>query len=204
MKALSVHNTPDREMTGHDTPDRGMSADAGGTILLILVVIGAVAAGIWSMWGKKDAGNELTNYQNLATNTIGMMKGVDGYAFTSGARMTGAIIQTGAAKGMTVNGEPSSGSATLWNAWGGEIVVAPETTGGAGFSNGFTITTSRIPQAACVTIAAGMSRSGGTSGIRINSNNHADARVTAETAGSECTADDGRAGTNTLVFSFNG
>lgn len=62
-------------------PDRGMSADAGATALFILVIIGVIAAAVWSMWGKKDAGTELTNYQTLATNTIGMMKGVDGYAF---------------------------------------------------------------------------------------------------------------------------
>lgn len=52
------------------------------------------------------------------------------------------------------------------------------------FNNGFTITTSKIPQSACVSISTGMSRSGGTSGIIINGNNHTDAKVTAETAGS--------------------
>lgn len=185
-------------------PDRGMSADAGATAIFILVIVGLIAAGIWSMWEKKDAGSELTNYQNLATNTTGMMKGVDGYAFSSGAKMTGAIIQAGGAKGMTIKGTASSGTATLWNAWGGQIVVAPDTAGGSGFNNGFTITTNKVPQSACVSITTGMSRSGGTSGIKINGNNHADARVTAETAGSECTADNGRTGTNTLVFTFNG
>ncbi|ECA1950150.1 pilus assembly protein PilX [Salmonella enterica subsp. enterica serovar Virchow] len=181
-----------------------MSADAGGTILLILIVVGLVAAGIWSMWGKKDAGSELTNYQNLATNIIGQMKSVDGYSFTNGARMTGAVIQAGAAKGMTIKGDPASGSATLWNAWGGAVVVAPDTAGGTGFNNGFTITTSKIPQSACVSLTTGMSRSGGTSGIKINASNHADARVTADAAATECVADNGRTGVNTLVFSFNG
>ncbi|EDW3159281.1 pilus assembly protein PilX, partial [Salmonella enterica] len=75
-----------------------MSADAGATAIFILVVVGLIAAGVWSMWGKKDAGSELTNYQNLATNTIGQMKGVNGYAFSSGAKMTGILIQNGAAK----------------------------------------------------------------------------------------------------------
>lgn len=110
-------------------PDRGMSADAGATALFILVIIGVIAAAVWSMWGKKDAGTELTNYQTLATNTIGMMKGVDGYAFTSGAKMTGTLIQAGAAKGMTVSGDPASGSATLWNSWGPDC-------SGAGYSGG--------------------------------------------------------------------
>ncbi|EGT7776958.1 pilus assembly protein PilX [Salmonella enterica] len=181
-----------------------MSADAGATAVFILVIVGLIAAGVWSMWGKKDAGSELTNYQNLATNTIGQMKGVDGYAFSSGAKMTGILIQNGAAKGMTINGNPASGTATLANAWGGPVVVAPDTGGATGFNNGFTITTSKIPQSACVSISTGMSRSGGTSGIKINGNNHTDAKVTAETAGSECTADNGRTGTNTLVFTFNG
>ncbi|EAO6491392.1 pilus assembly protein PilX [Salmonella enterica subsp. enterica serovar Albany] len=186
------------------TPDRGMSADAGATAIFILVIVGLIAAGVWSMWGKKDAGSELTNYQNLATNTTGMMKGVDGYAFSSGAKMTGAIIQAGGAKGMTIKGTASSGTATLWNAWGGQIVVAPDTAGGSGFNNGFTITTNKVPQSACVSITTGMSRSGGVSGIKINGSSHTDAKVTAETASSECTADTGTTGTNTLVFSFNG
>lgn len=185
-------------------PDRGMSADAGATALFVLVIIGVIASAVWSMWGKKDAGSELTNYQTLATNTIGMMKGVDGYAFTSGATMTGTLIQAGAARGMTIRGEPASGTATLWNAWGGQIVVAPDTAGGTGFNNGFTLTTNHVPQSACVSISTGMSRSGGTSGIQINGNNHANATVTAETAGRECTADNGRTGTNTLVFTYNG
>ncbi|MFG6025322.1 hypothetical protein N4Q68_30020, partial [Salmonella enterica subsp. enterica serovar Montevideo] len=34
-------------------PDRGMSADAGATAIFILVVVGLIAAGVWSMWGKK-------------------------------------------------------------------------------------------------------------------------------------------------------
>ncbi|EHM3820268.1 pilus assembly protein PilX [Salmonella enterica] len=197
MKEVSVLNA-------YNGPDQGMSADAGATALFILVFIGLVAAGVWAMWGKKDAGSELTNYQNLATNTIGLMKGVDGYAFSSGAKMTGILIQNGAAKGMTINGDPASGTATLANTWGGPVVVAPDATGGTGFNNGFTITTSKVPQSACVSISTGMSRSGGTSGIKINGNNHTDARVTAEIAGSECTADNGRTGTNTLVFTFNG
>ncbi|EAP0276211.1 pilus assembly protein PilX [Salmonella enterica] len=197
MNEVSVLNPSDKT-------DRGMSADAGATALFILVIIGVIAAGVWAMWGKKDAGSELTNYQNLATNTIGMMKGVDGYAFTSGAKMTGTLIQAGAAKGMTVNGDPASGTATLWNSWGGQIVVAPDTAGGTGFNNGFTITTNKVPQSACVSISTGMSRSGGTSGIKINGSSHTDAKVTAENASSECKADSGRAGTNTLVFSYNG
>lgn len=44
-------------------PDRGMSADAGATALFILVIIGVIAAAVWSMWGKKDAGTELTIFQ---------------------------------------------------------------------------------------------------------------------------------------------
>ncbi|EBQ6431212.1 pilus assembly protein PilX, partial [Salmonella enterica] len=143
MKEVSVLNAYNR-------PDQGMSADAGATALFILVFIGLVAAGVWAMWGKKDAGSELTNYQNLATNTIGLMKGVDGYAFSSGAKMTGILIQNGAAKGMTINGDPASGTATLANTWGGPVVVAPDATGGTGFNNGFTITTSKVPQSACV------------------------------------------------------
>lgn len=184
--------------------DRGFSADAGGTMLLILVFTGFVIAGVWALWGQKDEGVEQTNLQRLATNTMGMMRDVDGYSFTSGAKMTGALIQKGAAKGITIKGEPSSGTATLTNVWGGAIVVAPDAGGGTGFNNGFTITTEKVPQSACIALTVAMSRGGGPTAIKINGTSHADGKVTGENASSECTADNGRLGVNTLVFSYNG
>lgn len=53
--------------------------------------------------------------------------------------MTGALIQMGGVpKTMTVRGTPSSGTATLYNSWGGAVTVAPAST--SGFNNGFTVT----------------------------------------------------------------
>lgn len=49
MNDVSVINEP-------CTPDRGMSADAGATALFILVIIGVIAAAVWSMWGRRTQG----------------------------------------------------------------------------------------------------------------------------------------------------
>ena len=73
--------------------------------------------------------------------------------------MTGALIQMGAVpSGMTVQGDKTSGTATLYNAWGGAVTVAPAST--SGFNNGFTVTYDKVPQDACIQIATRISKTG--------------------------------------------
>ena len=85
--------------------------------------------------------------------------------------MTGALIQMGGVpKTMTVRGTPSSGTATLYNSWGGAVTVAPAST--SGFNNGFTVTYEKVPQDACIQIATQISRTGLTNGITLNSTAH--------------------------------
>ncbi|MBA0190415.1 type 4 pilus major pilin [Pectobacterium odoriferum] len=105
-------------------------------------------------------------------------------------------------KGITIQGARSSGTATLWNSWGGQIVLAPVASNG--FNNGFTLTSEKIPQEACIAIVTRMSASGTASGITINSASHEDGLVSLESAGSECLADTGRTGQNKLTFTING
>ncbi|KMK84133.1 type 4 pilus major pilin [Pectobacterium brasiliense] len=185
------------------SPHRGWAIMENGAVaLIVIVVISLVLGGIYMLWGRKDVAVEVSNYQNLITTAQGLLKDSSGYNFSSGTKMTGTLIQVGGVKGVTVQGTRSSGTATLWNSWGGQIVLAPVASNG--FNNGFTLTSEKIPQEACIAIATRMASSGTASGITINSAAHADGLVSLESAGSECLADSGRTGQNKLTFTING
>lgn len=184
-------------------PDRGWALMEQGVVgLVIIVVIVSVLAYAVTLWLRKDVASEATNIQTIITSTQGLLKDTDGYNFTSAAKMTGALIQQGGvSRSMTIRGDVQSGTATLWNTWGGAVTLAP--LNAAGFNNGFTLTYEKVPQAACVQIATRLSKSGVVDGITINATAHADGKVTSEQAGTECTKDSGRTGTNKLIFTVN-
>lgn len=177
--------------------------EQGAIALIVIVVIALVLGGLYMLRSRTSVANESANIQTIITSTQGLLKGSDGYTFTSSARMTGALIQMGGVpKSMTVRGTPSSGSATLYNSWGGNVTIAPAST--SGFNNGFTVTYEKVPQDACIQIATQISRSGLTNGITVNSTAHSDGKVTTEEASAQCTADNGSTGTNKLIFTING
>lgn len=184
-------------------PHRGWAVMEHGTIAILIVIVVVVVLGmLWGLWLKKDVAVETSNIQSLASSTRGYLKGNNGYSFTSGTTMTGTLIQIGGVpKGMTVQGDSTSGTATLWNSWGGQIVVAPVASNG--FNNGFSVTYPQIPQDACISMAQQLG-AGAFSAITINSTQHSDGIVTAETAGKECIKNSGTIGQNTLVFTVNG
>ncbi|EBW6364051.1 pilus assembly protein PilX [Salmonella enterica subsp. enterica serovar Oranienburg] len=199
-------NVPGSGNTGDGNrpePDRGWALMEQGVVgLVILLVIVSVLAYAVTLWLRKDVASEATNIQTIITSTQGLLKDTDGYNFTSPAKMTGSLIQQGGvAKNMTIRGDIQSGMATLWNTWGGAVTLAPLNT--AGFNNGFTLTYEKVPQAACVQIATRLSKSGVVDGITINAAAHPDGKVTSEQAGTQCTKDNGRTGTNKLIFTVN-
>ncbi|MCL6392481.1 pilus assembly protein PilX [Pectobacterium atrosepticum] len=184
-------------------PHRGWAIMENGAVaLVVIVVIVAILGSIYMLWGRKNVATEITNYQNMITSAQGLLNDGGGYDFSSGTKMTGSLIQVGGAKGVKTQGTISSGNATLWNTWGGQIIMSPVAANG--FNNGFTLATEKIPQDACITIATRMSSAGTVSGITINSSAHADGKVSLETAGTECLADNGRTGQNKLTFTVNG
>ncbi len=185
------------------SPHRGWAIMENGTIAILVVIVVAVVVGmLWGLWGKKDVAVETSNIQSIVSSTRGYLKGNGGYSFTSGTTMTGTLIQIGGVpKGMTVQGDSTSGTATLWNSWGGQVVVAPVASNG--FNNGFSVTYPQIPQDACIAMAQQLG-AGAFSSITINSTQHTNGIVTAETAGKECTKNSGTTGQNTLVFTVNG
>ncbi|EAB7495050.1 pilus assembly protein PilX [Salmonella enterica subsp. enterica serovar Muenchen] len=177
--------------------------EQGAIALIVIVVIALVLGGLYMLRSRTSVANESANIQTIITSTQGLLKGSDGYTFTSAAKMTGALIQMGGVpKSMTVRGTPSSGTASLYNSWGGDVTVAPAST--SGFNNGFSVTYEKVPQDACIQIATQISRSGLANGITLNSTAHNDGKVTTEQASAQCTADNGSTGTNKLIFTING
>ncbi len=103
--------------------------------------------------GEKSVGVEVPNLQTIVTNAQQLKQTQGGYNFTSGTTMTGTLIQQGGAPKAcwTIQGTASSGSATMWNSYGGQVVMAPVATNG--FNNGFSVTTQKVPQADCISLA---------------------------------------------------
>ncbi|MEG5609527.1 type 4 pilus major pilin [Enterobacter hormaechei] len=176
--------------------------EQGSIALIVMVVIAAVFGGYYLLRNSVSVGKESSNIQSLISSTQNMLKGGDGYTFSSGAKMVGALIQMGAyPKTMTVRGTASSGSATLYNGWGGAVTLSPVTV--SGFSNGFSLTYEMVPQNACVSLATQLSRARIADAITVNSTAHSDGIVTTEQASAQCTADNGSTGTNKLIFTLN-
>ncbi|RAT12178.1 MULTISPECIES: type 4 pilus major pilin [Lonsdalea] len=185
--------------------DRGWGILEHGSIAIgTVIVICVVGALLWGLWGKKSVGLEVSNLQAIVTNAQQLKQTQGGYNFTSGTTMTGTLIQQGGAPkaGWTIQGTASAGSATLWNSYGGQVVMAPVATDG--FNNGFSVTTQKIPQADCISIATQLGSGGAFSAITINSTDYSDGVVSAEAAGKSCSADSGMTGNNKLVFTHNG
>lgn len=196
---MSFH-TADNNPAYRRHQDRGWGLlEQGWIALAVIFVIAAVLGTAYMIKSRTSVGLESSNIQSLITGAQNLMKASDGYSFTSSAKMTGAMIQMKAVpKGMTVRGTPSSGTATLYNSWGGAVTFAPLTI--SGFNNGFTLTYERVPQDACIQLTTQLSRSGVSDGITINSTAHDDGKVTTEQASAQCTADSGNTGTNKLIF----
>jgi hypothetical protein len=188
-KALSQHR-------GWGSPEQGSIA------LIVLVVIGIVPAGYFALKNNVNVGKESSNIQSLITSTQNMMKGGDGYTFTSGAKMMGSLIQMKLQpKSMTVRGTPLPGLPRFYNGWGGAVTLSPVTV--SGFSNGFSLTYEMVPQGACVSLVTQLSRAKIADAITVNSTAHSDGVVTTEEASAQCTADNGSTGTNKLIFTMN-
>lgn len=185
-------------------PDRGWGFMEQGAIgLLYAIVITVVLGGVWKLFSAKDSTTEVSSLQTMMSNGTAL-KGPNGYDFSSGASMTGFLIQKGGApSGFTVHGTASSGTATLTNSYGGQVVMAPVANSN-GYNNGFSVTTQSVTQAGCIDIATRMASAGSSSSMAINSTDFSSGQVSSEAIGQACTADSGRTGNNTLVFTHNG
>lgn len=171
------------------------------TAVSLLVIVGIYAGGT-GLFKSADYNEEMSNVSEIMTNTRSMLKTGGVYDFSSGATMTGALIQFGGSPGsMAVIGTKSSGSATLNNRWGGTVTVAPVNTNG-GQNTAFSLTYTQVPQEACAQMSQKLSGANNVASTGINGSTTS-GLVSSSVAGTQCTADSGSTGTNTLVFTSN-
>lgn len=170
-------------------------------IATLLVLVYVLSSGN-SLFSRSDYTEEMSNAGEIMINTRGMLKTSGTYQFSSASTMTGALVQFGGAPGsMAVIGTKSSGSASLANRWGGSVTVQPVSTSG-GQNTAFSLTYTQVPQEACAQLAQKMSGANNVASTAINGSSTSGA-VSASVATSQCTADSGSTGTNTLVFTSN-
>ncbi|MBY4841133.1 type 4 pilus major pilin [Pantoea sp. DY-5] len=170
-------------------------------VLVLLAIIYYISSGN-SQFSRADYTEEITNASDIMTNTRGQMKTAGSYQFSSSSDMTGALIKFGGVPGtIAVNGTKSSGSATLTNRWNGSITVEPVSTGG-GSNTSFALTYTQVPMEACTQMSQKLSGANNVASTSINGSTTS-GPVSAAVAASQCTADSGSTGTNTLVFTSN-
>lgn len=171
-------------------------------ILLTLIVIIGVLAATNSSYRGNDINSELDNLEFMVNKTRVLMKENGIYDFSDSAAMTGALIEHGGVPDtMNIIGTKTSGTATLQNVWGGAVTVEPEADSN-GNDTGFSITYNAVPQEACTTLAEKLSSSGLVDSTSINGTS-TDGTVSVSDAGTQCTADNGSAGQNVLIFTSN-
>lgn len=171
-------------------------------IVIALVVLAVAMTQGGGLFNRNDASTEFGNAAELMSNTRSMLKTSGTYNFTGADDMTGALIQFGGAPAnMTVVGTKSSGSAKLQNLWGGEVTVKPVATSG-GQKSTFSLTYASVPQEACITLATKLSAAPNVVTTLVNGTT-TNGAIAASEIGSQCTADNGSVGQNTLTFTSN-
>ncbi|MFV9671388.1 type 4 pilus major pilin [Pantoea sp. KXB25] len=170
-------------------------------VLVLLAIIYYISSGN-SLFGRSDYTEEITNASDMMTNTRGLLKTAGSYQFSSSSDMTGALIKFGGVPStIAITGDKSAGSATMTNRWNGTITVAPVSTGG-GSKTAFSLTYTKVPMEACTQMSQKLSGANNVASTSINGSTTS-GTVSASVASSQCAADSGSTGTNTLVFTSN-
>lgn len=60
--------------------------EQGAIALIVIVVIAIVLGGLYMLRSRTSVANESANIQTIITSTQGLLKGSDGYTFTSAAK----------------------------------------------------------------------------------------------------------------------
>lgn len=167
-----------------------------------MIIVVAVYASGGGLFNSADYSEEMSNASEIMTKTRSMLKTGGVYDFSSAATMTGTLVQFGGSPGsMAVIGTKSSGTASLNNRWGGSVTVGPVSTNG-GQNTAFALTYTQVPQEACAQMAQKLSGANNVASTGINGSTTS-GTVSSSVAGTQCTADSGSTGTNTLVFTSN-
>lgn len=151
-------------------------------IAISLVIVAGAAAGIAAVFSSNDVNDDATNINQLLINTK-RMHDVNGYG-TSGTDLIPALTAS--------NGVPSTltvVSKVPYNAWNGAITIT--STG-----LGYTLTTTNIPQQACIEESTKLSMPG-TYSVSINGGSAITGVVSHAAATTGCSKTDS---TNKIAF----
>ncbi|EDW9102929.1 prepilin [Salmonella enterica] len=169
--------------------------------VVAIMVIGVIKFGS-NISDSNNVQAEYANATSLITNARARLKTDGVYDFSSAADMTGTLIRFGGVPGgMKIDGNKTSGTATLRSQWGGQITLAPSTSNGSAKS-AFTLTYTSIPYEACTQLATQLSGAPSVVTTAINGTSNS-GTVSAVNAGKQCVANSGSTGQNTLAFTTN-
>lgn len=188
----------------HAPPRHNVHRGAFSIEMVVVLAVAAIAAIVVfsnsnGLFGKNEVNTAMANTQELTVNARSMLKNGGVYNFNGASDMTGLLVKFGGAPGsMKINGSKDSGTATLINVWGGSVTLDPVSSSGG--KTGFSVTQDKVPQSACTVMATQMSPSFAQTAINGSATVGA---VSPSEVGSQCTADSGSTGTNTLKFVSN-
>lgn len=150
-----------------------LSLDGMFWLMLIAVALGFIVFLGYRTFGNSDITIEQSNLGTLMTNAK-RLKSTTGYA-TAGTNLVPPLINLEGTAGMSINGT------TLSNRWNGAVTVV---------SNGmtFTITETKLPKSACITLASNMAKDKQTT-TAINGGTAVAGEITAVAASTSCSSD---------------
>lgn len=148
-----------------------VSIEAMIVLIIIAIGIGLAVARSAGLFGSSNVGEEQGNIASIIASTRAI-KGSNGYG-TSGTNLVPSLIKLKA-----VPKNMSNVSGVLYNVYGGSVTLV--STG-----MGFTITSSNLPEDACVTLATRVAKSDAEQ-TKINSGNAITGEVTTVNATTSC------------------
>ncbi|ELJ6575947.1 pilus assembly protein PilX, partial [Salmonella enterica] len=93
MLVENINTTLTGNNKKNEPHDKGWGILEQGTIaLVVLFVIVVVLGSLYALRTRTNVATETANIQTIITSAQSLLKGSDGYTFTSSAKMTGALI----------------------------------------------------------------------------------------------------------------
>ncbi|ECL7345045.1 TPA: hypothetical protein G9F10_004033 [Salmonella enterica] len=187
-------------------PLRGITLGINETnywALIVGVVVAVVLGALAAVYSHIHANNEMETIQTIITTTENDLSENGIYDYDGASDMTGTLARSGGLPStITIVGDADSGSATLLNTWKGALTVEP-VAGSDGTNTSFLVREEEVPEDACFQLATGVSSAGLTTKVSVNGT-ETDGVLAKSDASTQCTADEGGKGTNTLEFTVAG
>jgi prepilin-type N-terminal cleavage/methylation domain-containing protein len=134
--------------------DMKRNAKLGFTLIemaLVLGIVGLVMGGIFAAWGAVSSQNKLRSSEEQISLLLGQIRNVYGnrseLETATGDAFTNALIQAGLVSESWVDGN------VIRNPYGGNVVLAPDSSTGGATQDGINITLSNLARSDCLRLA---------------------------------------------------